>query len=138
MSSQRLKIFLSLFLLLYFVGFAVSPVSAIFPSDLLDNNEQKDVFKSQKTQADLFFFDLALWEVLKKAKCSDNSAYIISSQKNDGTATTIDSIIIDGAIESARDVLLYSELTRFRAVTILSLGITSRLTHSGLSPPLFS
>ncbi|MBA4372145.1 MAG: hypothetical protein C0402_04725 [Thermodesulfovibrio sp.] len=131
------KIF-ALLLLLYFVGFAVSPVSAIFPPEQLDHSEQKDIFSKQKTQADLFFFDLALWEILKKAKCSsDNSAYIISSEKNDEPAKTIGSIIIDGATEDTQDLFLYSELTRFRTISLLSVDTTPRLTHSGLSPPSF-
>lgn len=136
-TKRPIKIF-SIFLLLYFVGFAVSPVSAIVPSEQFDHNGQKDVFKKQRTQADLFFFDLALWEILKKAKCSDNSAYIISSQNNDERPNTVNSIIIDWATDNSRDLLVYSEFTRFRTISLLSLSTTPRLTHSGLSPPVFS
>ena len=132
---NRLKSIFTLLLLLYFLGFAVSPVSAIFPSEPLDHT---DVLKKQRTQGDLFFFDIALWEVLKKAKYSDNFACVLSSQKNDETAKTIGPIIITFAADNSRCLLVYSEFTRFRTSNLLSQGITPRLTHSGLSPPLFS
>lgn len=138
MSCNRLKSIFTLFLLLYFVSFAVSPVSAIFPADQLEKDGARDLLKKKTTQADLFFFDLALWEILKKSKRSDNLRNILSVQEEVATAKNLDSKICDCATANVEALRRFAELTQFRAISLLSPYTTTGLTHSGLSPPFFS
>lgn len=135
--NRKYKIF-TLFLLLYFVGFAVSPVSAVFPADQYEKDEARDLLKKRTTQADLFFFDLALWDVLKKSKRSDNSKDILLVLDKDATAKNSISKICDSAIDNLEPLRLFPELPQYHAIRLLSPYSITRLTHSGLSPPFFS
>ncbi|TAN44023.1 MAG: hypothetical protein EPN22_08215 [Nitrospirae bacterium] len=88
MRSNRLKTIFASVILLYFTLVAVLPVSALLPSNQSTNVEQTETLKNQSSQANLFFFDLALWEILKVAKRSDNSkdsVFVKSLNKDDFT-----------------------------------------------------
>jgi hypothetical protein len=138
MRGNKLKSIFTILLLLYFVGFAVSPVSAIFPADQHEKDETRDLLKKRTTQADLFFFDLALWDVLKKSKRSDNSKDILLVLDRDATAKNAISKICDSAIDTLEPLRLFPELPRYHVISLLSPYNITCLTHSGLSPPFSS
>jgi hypothetical protein len=128
------KIF-TLFLLLYFVGFAVSPVSAIFPADQPEKVEARDFLEKRTTQSDLFFFDLALWDVLKKSKRSDNSKDILLVLDKDAAAKNNIFAICNSTIDDLDPLRLFLGLTQYHDTRLLSPYTITRFTHSGPSPP---
>jgi hypothetical protein len=132
------KTIFTLLLLLYFIGFAVSPVSAIFTSDQLDRGKQEDAFRQPSNHADLLFFDLALWEVLKRTKRSDDSMGVMFTEQTDKPSEDAISKTCDGATEHEKDLILFSESTIYHGIRFLSPYTTPQITHSGLSPPFRS
>jgi hypothetical protein len=131
----RIKSLFSLLLLLYFAGFAVAPVSAVLPSEQLFNiGDDHDFLRKRTDRTDIFLYDLALWEVLKKVKRSDDA--ILSSLKN------------SDALKNSPVHALWFVMDAGNAVSIPLPGISAyyhrnisaaqqypHFDHSGLSPP---
>lgn len=138
MKRNRINKIFTLFLLLYFVGFAVSPVSAMFPADQLEKDGPRDLLKKNTTQADLFFFDLALWEVLKKSKRSDKPFSLALIEKSASNAKDIDAKVCDSASHGIDSLKLHLESTQLSSESYSASDRNPRLAHSGLSPPFSS
>lgn len=66
MLKLKCKKLLALLMLVYFVCYAVAPVSSVMPSSALEAQESIGV--QEANSAGLLLCDLVLWEILKKAK----------------------------------------------------------------------
>ena len=72
MKFGKLHIVVTYGLLLYFVCFIVPPVSSILPSSvLLADAKNIAVIGKDNARERMYLYDLTLWEILKRAKRSD-------------------------------------------------------------------
>jgi hypothetical protein len=139
--KRRIKPLFSLFLLLYFVGFAVAPVSAILPSErCADIGADQDAIKKPTDKTNFFLVDLALWEALKKVKRSDDSKNIIITDKGDDNCQENLSFrtmpCIPGIVGPA--TAPFSGVSSFFDSSISAVYKYVYFDHSGLSPPFLA
>lgn len=138
MIRNKLKGFFAFLLLLYFAGFAVAPVSVVFPSKQLDQNEGNNALKKQSRQTDIFLFDLALRDALQKVKRSDDAKGRLFVQKKEGSVLNADAKICDSAASNLTALSKFSETYRQQPIDEFSAYAYTRLVYFGLSPPFLS
>lgn len=130
------KTIFTFFFLVYFLFYAVSPLSAAVPSE-----EFPGVLEKQDNHTNLFIFDMVLWEILQKTKPSDHSKSAGKFIKKRALLSEkhFFAKIVEGV--TAALIALPSPLAEVTAD-----ALTSTLFHlphtylefSGLSPPLVS
>jgi len=134
-NMKRLKTFLTLPLLLYFACFVVLPISAVIPSlKSQDISEGQDYIGKQGSKADILLFDLALWEIIKKAKRTDDLKTIVPCKGEKGS-TVIYAKAGDTVMVSLSALSMFSKKIQFYTLDDLFTFKSLRFTHSGWSPP---
>jgi hypothetical protein len=139
--KRNIKSLFSLVLLLYFSCFAVAPVSVVLPSEqLTDLGAQQDVLEKRTDKTAVFLYDLALWEVLKKVKHSDDSKNnLISNKKSDNapskscTEISLDVTGVGNAVS-----LPNPDISAHHNIGISAVQQYAYFDHSGLSPPFLA
>jgi hypothetical protein len=138
MKFGKTKIAITYALLLYFLCFIVPPVSSILPSadSFVDTNVIAAIGKDT-TRERMYLFDLTLWELLKRAKRSDNVTAVLPQGSEDRRQYITDQVI--GIIESGPNML--------SMLTVSACHVPNNKSHdiagfpfapSGLSPPVFA
>lgn len=135
---KKSKTFFTLFLLLYFVGVIVSPVSAICPTDEVNFYKHNYSYNKHTTQTDLFLFDMAYWVLLKNTKHSTNVNDILSISAKSAASETDSIVLARGLIENFGELSAIPKVSQYHDTLFVSAYSVSRSTHSGLSPPFFS
>ena len=136
MKRSRLHLTISYLLLFYFIGFVVPPISAILPSTFLSRLAEERLTPYKPcNQNDLMLIDLAIWEILNRAKRNDELLDKYATIQKDSTGVTAPAgyAIASGIIQAPR--LLEDTLRGPLTITVFS-SKHPRYSHSGLSPPL--
>lgn len=128
-------------LLLYFAGFAVAPVSAVLPSEQAHHiGSKQDTLEKRTDKTAVFFYDLALWEALKKVKRSDDSKNnIIWEKQSDNAPNKSCAKISLNAIRIGNVVSI--PILGISAYCNIGVSAVQRYTHyyhSGLAPPFLA
>lgn len=139
MMLSGLRNLLTLFLLGYFISFAVLPVSAVFPSNTALAEKDKDVVSEHNTQSELLLFDIALWQGLKQTKRSDdNIDLIFTGRRTKEDSRNCKNIVCDGLAahlihlsicSGTSELFMFSHQIQFTFVYHM---------YSGVSPPFHS
>ena len=129
--------FLVLLLLLFFVGLAVSPVSAFVPSEP-GVSKHDNTIKKDNTQSDIFIIDLILWEVLEKGRPSDYSSSLHSLLIEENAAKNIVTSLLEKTAEDLICHVIFLKTSRPFLIDCLSANLATRSTCSGVSPPFQS
>ncbi len=136
MKRSRLHLTLSYLLLFYFIGFVVPPVSAILPSAFLSRPAEDRLAPYKPcNQNNLMLIDLAIWEILNRAKRNDELLDKYATIQKDSTgATAPEGYTIASGIIQAPQFL--EDITRGTLAIPVHSSNNPRFSHSGLSPPL--
>lgn len=135
MKSGKIKIFVTHALLLYLLCFVVPPVSAIIPSEH-SFAHKKDIVTIGKdnTRERMYLFDLTLWEILKRAKRSDNAAFLYLQDRENSRQHLTDQLTgISEDNQCMRCLLAARTWSALNESNLHTAGFS--LAHSGLSPP---
>jgi hypothetical protein len=135
MKFGKIKIVVTYALLLYFLCFIVPPVSSILPSvELSADTDDITAIGKDTTRERMYLFDLTLWEILKRAKRSDNVTALLPRGSEDHRKHIADQLI--GIIENGPGMLPLPTVRSCHAPNnIIHHSAGFPFATSGLSPP---
>jgi len=133
--QMKYKRSLTFLIFVYFVCYAVAPVSSVMPSAMVEAQEPVGV--QEDNPADLLLYDLVLWEILKKSRQSD----VLCVENFEGdheSRLDSDGVYVQGCLNvvSTATALFFPEQFGYspsRQNIIAHLYLF--FDHSGLSPP---